>query len=371
MESIVYVGMDVHKDSYSICCYKSAEDRFYYDKTIRSESKIVIKYLESVKKEFGENTVFICGYEAGPTGFGLYRDLQKAGYISVVMAPTSLKHSVNHKIKNDKVDARFLAKTLFTKDYSSVNVTTEHEEAIKEFCRMRLELKTSLKKAKQILSSFLLRQDKKYTVGNTWTLKYREWLKQIHFKEDYLNEVLTEYLITIDSYEKRLKEIERRLEDIAQDKSIKDGVDKLVCFCGIDTVSAVTIVSKVGDFNRFSKPYHFSNYIGLTCGERSSGQKENHLGITKSGDIELRRIITESAKSIKRTNLQSGKSRRLLERQKEKDPRVIAYADRCRLRLRKRITYLENKGKSANVATTAAARELACFIWGMMTNHIA
>ena len=161
MESIIYVGMDVHKDSYSVCCYKAREDKFYYEKKILSESKRVIRYLESVKKEFGEDSLFICGYEAGPTGFGLYRDLSKAGYSCVVMAPTSLKHPAGYKIKNDKVDARYLAKTLFTKDYSSVHVTTEHEESIKEFCRMRLCLKADLKKAKQQLSSFLLRQDKK------------------------------------------------------------------------------------------------------------------------------------------------------------------------------------------------------------------
>ena len=63
MESIVYVGIDVHKDTYSICCYKAREDRFYYEKKIKAESKPVIKYLESVKKEFGDETIFICGYE--------------------------------------------------------------------------------------------------------------------------------------------------------------------------------------------------------------------------------------------------------------------------------------------------------------------
>ncbi len=104
MESIIYVGMDVHKDSYSVCCYKSNEDRYYYEKKILAESKRVIKYLEAVKKELGDETLFICGYEAGPTGFGLYRDLQKAGYSCVVMAPTSLKHPVNHKVKNDKLE---------------------------------------------------------------------------------------------------------------------------------------------------------------------------------------------------------------------------------------------------------------------------
>ena len=77
------------------------------------------------------------------------------------------------------------------------------------------------------------------------------------------------------------------MKEIAEDKDVKEKVDKLVCFCGIEPLYALVIVSKVGDFNRFTKAYHFSNYIGLTCGEDSSGQKEKRLGITKAGDKEI------------------------------------------------------------------------------------
>ena len=371
MESIVYVGMDVHKDSYSICCYKAKEDKFYYEKKVKAETKRVIKYLESVKEIFGEETIFFCGYEAGPTGFGLYRDLEKEGYACVVMAPTSLKKSANQKVKNDRVDARYLAKTLFTKDYSAVNVTTEEEEAIKEFCQMRLSIQTELKESKQKLLSFLLRQGKKYEESGYWTIKHKNWLSKLEFENQLLKEIFDEYMISVNANEQRLKTIENRLKEIAKEKVVKEKVDKLVCFSGIETLTAVTIVSTVGDFNRFSSAYHFSKYLGLTCKEDSSGGRERRLGITKSGSKNLRRLLVESAKSIKKTNLKGKKSRRLLERQQGKDPLVVAYADKCRYRIRHKIAHLELRGKSANVATTAAARELACFIWGMMTNNIA
>ena len=81
----------------------------------------------------------------------------------------------------------------------------------------------------------------------------------------------------------------------------------------------------------------------------------------------MRWLLTECAKSLKKTNLRGEKSKRLLERQKGKDPNIVAYADKCRRRLRGKIAHLEMKGKNSNVATTAAARELACFVWGMMT----
>ena len=79
----------------------------------------------------------------------------------------------------------------------------------------------------------------------------------------------------------------------------------------------------------------------------------------------------ESAKSLKKTSMKSKKSKRLIDRQQGNDSRVIAYADKCRYRLKYKMMSLENRGKAANVASTAAARELACFVWGMMTDHIA
>ena len=372
MESIVYVGMDVHKDSYVLCCYDAGADKFLYEKKMKASTANVLKYLESVNRQLVGSATFICGYEAGPTGFGLYRDLQKQGVACAVMAPTSIKHPASRRSKNDWIDARMLAKTLFTKDYSAVAVASEREEAIKEYCRMRLSLKKQLKTAKQTLLSFLLRMGKKYSDGTTyWTLKHREWLKKVSFEDEYLQESFNEYMSSLSGIESRLKSVERRLEEISQDGAVKRKVDRLVCFSGIDTVTAVSIAAEMGNFDRFRRPFDFVKNLGLVPAEWSSGGTTNRLGITKAGNCYARRLLMESAKSIKRTNPRGKKSKRLEERQRGMGADVIAYADKCRLRLKEKIARLERRGKHPNVATVAAARELACFIWGMMTNNIA
>ena len=370
MESIIYVGMDVHKESYSLCCYDPRTDRYMYEHKMKSTTQNVLKYLENVKKQLGEVT-FICGYEAGPTGFGLCRDLLRKDIACIVMAPTSLKRSANYKVKNDRVDAKLLAKDLFTHDYKQVHLSTEKEESIKEFCRMRSSLVTQLKTAKQLLLAFLLRHGKHFDKGRSWTTEHRKWLQTLTFDEPYLQEAFDEYMISVNNIEGRLKRIERRLEEIACDDAIAEKVKKLLCFCGIDTVSAVSIVSEVGDFNRFARAWDFSNFIGLTVGENSSGDRFGRLGITKSGNSYLRSLLTECVKSIKRSNTKGKKSHRLKTRQEGNDPKVIEYADKCRYRLKSKMLHLESKGKHTNVASTAVAREMACFIWGMMTNHIA
>lgn len=371
MEIIIYVGIDVHKDTYSICCYDARTDRYLYEHKMKATTANVLKYLKSVKEQFGEDSMFVCGYEAGPTGFGLCRELLRADISCVVMAPTSLRRRPGTKVKNDKVDAKHLAKDLFTKDYSAVHISSKKEEAIKEFCRMRRALSTELKTSKQNLLSFLLRQGKVYDDGcNYWTVRHRNWLKKINFDESYLQEAFEEYLISVNSLENRIKSVEKRLDEICEDEEVKAKVSKLVCFCGIDRLTAVSIVSEVGDFMRFGKAWHFANFIGLTVGEDSSGERKKKLGITKAGNCYLRRLLIEAVKSIKRSNPRGEKSRRLIERQEGNSPEIIAYADKCRYRLKKKIVHLESRGKHANVATTAAAREFACFIWGMMTDHI-
>ena len=370
MESIIYVGMDVHKETYSLCCYDPRTDRYLYEHKMKAATGNVLKYLESVRKQV-KGATFICGYEAGPTGFGLCRDLLRRDIACVVMAPTSLRRPANHRVKNDKTDARLLAKDLFTHSYSPVHLSSEKEEAVKEFCRMRRSIMTELKAAKQVLCAFLLRQGKHFEGKTHWTKGHREWLRKLTFEQPYLQESFDEYVISVNALEERLKRIEKRLEETACDEEVGTKVKKLVCFCGIDTLTAVSIVSEVGDFSRFARAWDFANFVGLSVGEHSSGQKERHLGITKSGNCYLRRLLTESAKSIKKTSVRFRKSKKLLKRQEGNDPAVIAYADKCRYRLRHKMMSLENRGKPANVASTAAARELACFVWGMLTDHIA
>ena len=370
MEIIIYVGMDVHKETYSVCCYDSRTNTYMFEQKIKASTASVLKYLKHVKEQLVEEVVFICGYEAGPTGFGLCRDLFRTDIPCIVMAPTSLKRNSSKKRKNDRVDAQQLAKALYTKDYSQVHLSTKKEEAIKEYCRMRQSLVTELKKAKQVLQAFLLRQGKVFE-KDAWTKAHREWLRKLTFEQPYMQDALNEYLTSVNTLEARLKEVEKRLNEIAKDDEVKEKVEKLICFSGIDIVTAVSIVSEVGDFTRFGRAWDFSNFVGLTVGEDSSGQREKKLGITKSGNRYLRRLFTESAKSIKRTNPRGEKSKRLIKRQEGQNPKVIAYADKCRMRLRNKMFRLEMRGKLPNVASTAAARELACFVWGMMTDNIA
>ena len=123
--------------------------------TIKATTKAVIKYLEVIKKKHKEEILFACGYEAGPTGYGLCRGLQKAGYGCVVMAPTTMSNPDGKKrVKTDRIDARAIARILAYKSYSQVHLPSEEMEALKEYTRARDAKKRMFKKAKQELYFF-------------------------------------------------------------------------------------------------------------------------------------------------------------------------------------------------------------------------
>ena len=165
--------------------------------------------------------------------------------------------------------------------------------------------------------------------------------------------------------------MDRRIEELAQEDAYREPVKKLSCFLGIKTHTALATIVEVGDFKRFPTADRFASYLGLVPGERSSGDSQIRLGITKAGNCHVRTLLTEAAQCFSRGRV-GYKSRVLKKRQEGNTPEVIAYADRANERLRRKYYQMVlGKNKKANVAKTAVARELACFIWGMMTDHIA
>ena len=371
MNSIIYIGIDVHKNSYSYCAYEKEKDSFFAEHKSEAGSKNAINYIKSVIKTTGSEEPVLVGYEAGPTGYKLCRDLQKAGFPCVVIAPSTIYKPNGPRIKTDRRDARLLAQTLAYKTFKQVVIPSEKIEAMKEFTRARCSKKRQLKKAKQELLSFLLRMGMIYPEkGSYWTQSHFEWLRTVQFKDKWLQLAFEEYFSEVNELMAKVARLDTQIKQMAENSEIKNDVEKLICFTGIDYLTAVSIVAEVGDFSRFSNAKAFSNYIGLCPGENSSGLRVRHTAITKAGNSRVRQLLIESAKSIKYGRLCSAKSKRLIQRQEGKSPLVIQYADMAIARIRHKMLSMERKGLHYNVITTAAARELSCFIWGMMTGNI-
>ena len=130
---------------------------------------------------------------------------------------------------------------------------------------------------------------------------------------------------------------------------------------------ALCHIVETSDFDRFRKANSYSAYIGTVPGELSSSDDVNRLGITKAGNRHLRTLDIEVAHAIGRTSKK--KSRALIQRQAKCSSEVISYCDKANERMRKMYIDISLR-KNKNIAAAAVARELACFIWGLMTDHI-
>lgn len=370
--SVIYVGIDVHKDTNSVCMYDPADGSLFAESRLDAGTSNICKYLEKQTKDFGlEDKEFIIGYEAGPTGFGLQRGLKKNGYTCYIMAPTTIKRASGERTKTDRKDARMLAMTLASNSYKAIHIPEEEDEATKELTRTRNALKKHLKKAKQNLLSFLLRQNKSYPFpGNYWTQKFWDWVDCLAFTDKYLQISLETYRQEVRDLTNKIEQLDVIIEEAANGERYKENVDKLVCFTGIDTQIALSLVCEIGDFSRFATAGQFSAFLGLVPGQESSGKKVKFTSITKTGNTRIRLLLVEAAKAIKRSN-PFKKSKRIKARQAGQSPEVIAYADKGTKRIKSKMKNMEGHGKNANVSTAAGARELSCFIWGMMTGNIA
>lgn len=126
---------------------------------------------------------------------------------------------------------------------------------------------------------------------------------------------------------------------------------------------------ETGNFQRFAKGNIYAAYPELAPREDPISGSIKRLPITKAGNSHLRRLLVEASRGICKGTIEH-KSKDLKARQNGNSPEVIAYADKADERLRRKYYKMIKHGRKKNVAVTAVARELVCFIWGMMTDNI-
>ena len=272
----VFVGMDVHKETFSLCCYTNEKEIAEYPQKVDAHYSKILNYLEAMRFHYGDDVSFICGYEAGCLGFSLYHQLTVHNVKCIILAPTTMaKPAKGKKIKTDKRDAALIARCLAHHDYSPVHIPTEHDEQVKEYIRMRQDHKLALKKVKQQILSFCLRHNYRFDeTSNNWTAAHIAWLRALKPGGIY-GEILTEYLLTFDTLTDKLERLDKRIGELASDEEYKEKVSRLSCFIGIKTQTALSVIVEVGDFKRFASAQHFASYIGLVPGEDSSGGDQN------------------------------------------------------------------------------------------------
>jgi len=282
----VFIGIDVHKKSYSVVarCDKEVVKKWTTTASPQELSQQLQKYFRGA--------LVYSVYEAGFSGFALHRELVKHGIKNIVVHAASIEVAVNDRVKTDKRDAEKMAALLEAGRLKGNRIPTEVEERRRMLTRTRQQLveeRTAIKN--KIRMKF-------HQLG---LIKYDENRAMSHkLVKELLNGAdSSEFRIVIQAYWNIWKKLDEEICNLAS--AIKEQVKTdphdatYRSAPGVGPLSARILANELGDMSQFKNERQLFSYTGLTPCEYSSGENIRRGHISRQGNSRLRAILVESA----------------------------------------------------------------------------
>jgi transposase len=352
--------LDVHKESIAVAHADGASTAPPVFVGQIGTRQVDLEQLLRRLQSKGRALVF--AYEAGPCGYHLYRDLTDKGVTCHVVAPSLIAKKPGDKVKTDRRDAVTLARLLRSGDLTSVYVPSVDDEAIRDLCRARDAARCTMKDAKLRLKAFLLRLGLPSSGRADWGAAHRRSLAKVVCPTAAQQIVFQELVRAVDEQVDRLQRLETELQELMPHWRLYPVVQALQALRGVQWLVALTVVAELGDLTRFESPRQLSAFVGLIPSEHSSGPRRRLGSITKTGNARARRALIEGAWAYRFPAKVSAHIQRRIETL-PKPLQDIGW--KAQVRLCKRFRRLVARGKHANVAVTAIARELLAFMWAI------
>ena len=360
MNNTTFVGMDVHKNEHVVAVYTpGTEEPEVFSVSHRPAE---IRKLAQRLLGLAPGPIVAC-YEAGVLGFSLKRQLEGWKIPCRVIAPSLIPVQPGQRVQTDYRDARKLGWYLRAGMLTEVQAPDEAQEGVRDLCRWRHSAQRDLIRVRHQVTKFLLRLGLVYRDGSHWTGKHHQWLRVQKVADPVGQEVYEAMLVELDHRQERVKGLDVRMEEVARQAPYREPVGWLCCLRGFKTVTALSIVSELYGIERFGTAGGLMSYLGLTPSVMSSGLSTVHGGITKAGNVRVRRLLVEASWH----QMHSPVTSRVLAQRREGQPAwAVTVAKKAQMRLHRRYWSLVHKGKSPGKAVTAVARELVGFVWAML-----
>ncbi len=358
----VHLGMDVSKDTISVAILQPDRDVAVTDK-ITSDAESVRRLIKRLGRPSG---IWAC-YEAGPTGYDLYRLLNSMKVRCDVVAPSLVPKGRGDRVKTDKRDSRRLAGLHRAGELTAIAVPDPAQEAVRDLCRTRGDMVEDLTRARNRLTKFLLRHSLIYRGGSNWTIRHERWLSGLAFEDQALAATFGHYRSTVQLRATALEAVEADLRHYFSTDPFADAVARLGAYRGVTHMGGLCLGlgAEVFDWRRFPTARTFMSFTGLTCSENSTGLSEHRGAITRAGNSHIRGQLCEAAWSYQHRPALGPTIR---QRQEGVGPATMARSWAAQNRLSKRFAALAARKNVKSVVAAAVARELAGFAWAEMTS---
>jgi transposase len=358
--SMAYVAFDTSKLHNAVALAeagRAGEVRYLgeFENTPAATAKLV-------RKLAAKHGALSCCYEAGPTGYGLYRQLKQFGHDCIVVAPSLIPRKPGKRVKTNRLDALSLVKQLRAGELTAVWVPDERHEAVRELTRARGAATLDLRAKCQQVSSMLLRLGRHYPSKTTWGKAHMAWLAGQKLEHLEQRIALEERLVAVRQAQERTERLEGAIREAVPAWSLAPLVTALMALRGIDFIAATALLAEFGDLSRFRTPRELMAWLGLVPSEFSTGENTRRGPITKAGNRRARQLLIECGWSYRHPPRVGADK---LVRVAAAPPVVRDIAWKAQVRLTGRYRALCRAGKPDVVAITAVARELVGFIWAI------
>ncbi|MBI3709071.1 MAG: IS110 family transposase [Proteobacteria bacterium] len=357
--TIINVGMDVHARTITVAVAEPGRERARPAGRIATSGEAVDRLVERLRAEHGEELRF--AQEAGPCGYWLHRQLEARGVRSIVAAPTLIARRPGERVKTDERDACKLAEQDRAGGLVAVWVGDAAQEAMRDLVRARGAAMRALRREKQQVASFMLRQGRHWPRA-TWTQAHRAWLAEQRFDAAAQSWVMEEMLAGVALAEARVARVTSEIAAQVEGWAMAPVVAALQSLRGIGLINAAVLAAELGDLRRFATARGVMAFLGLVAREASSGERVWRGELTKTGNRRARTTLIEAAWCYRWPASSSGVA--LARRRAAQPPAINAIAVKAEQRLCQRFARLARR-KKPGVAVAAVARELAGFVWAI------
>ena len=359
---VLFIGLDVHNDSIAVSLAPSDTVEVRRYGIIGGEHDDVLKLAKKLQAAHPGAALKLC-YEAGPRGFALCRCLRLHGLECILVCPSKVPRKPGERVKTDRRDADQLARLYRAGELTGIYVPEPVDEAMRDLIRARFQVGKQQHRARQQLKMYLLRHNLRYAGKSPWSAAHRRYLAQIKMPFPVQQIVFQEMLEVISDATARVERYDQEIERAVPGWRWEPVVRALMSLRGMALLHAATLVSELGDFNRFEHPSQLMSYLGLVPSEHTTGDDRQQGGITKMGNGPARRALVEAAWQYRAP---ARISPPLRQRQEGLPKAITDIAWEAQRRLHHRYNHLTRVGKKkSQVAVTAVARELSGFVWAI------
>ena len=266
----VFIGIDTATARNAIAVAEAGRDgeiRYLgeFDNAPDAMAKLVRKLASRYE------TLHFC-YEAGPTGYGLYRQIMALSHECIVVASSLIPRRSGDRVKTNRRDAQSLARLLRAGELTAVWIPDETHEAVRDLVRIRDMAVEHYRRKRQHVTTFLLRHGRSHDGKTGWRGNHKRWLDRRNFPHPVQRLAYQEMLNAVQATVERLNRLEAALTELAPAWSMAPVVAAFQAMRGVQFMTAVTMVAEAGDLRRFDHPRQLMGLLGLVPSERSTGE---------------------------------------------------------------------------------------------------